>query len=41
MTVAAVDAVVGHMVHVAELNRLLDEDLLPRRVAGPGDDDRQ
>jgi hypothetical protein len=41
MTVPAVDAVVGDVVHVAELQRLLDEDVLPGDVSRPGDDDRQ
>ena len=41
VTVPAVDAVVGHVVHVAELQWLLDEDFLPRHIARPGKDDRQ
>ena len=41
MTVPAVDAVVGDVVHVAELQRLLDEDVLPGDVSRSGDDDRQ
>ena len=41
MTVPAVDAVVGDVVHVAELQRLLHENLLPCGVSGPGDHDRQ
>src|SRR5436190_17606539 len=41
VAVPAIDAVVIHMMHVAELQRLLDEDLLPRDIARPGDDDRQ
>ena len=41
MTVPAVDAVVGDVVHVAELERLFDEDLLPGDIAGSGEHDRQ
>jgi hypothetical protein len=41
MTVAAVDTVIGHMVHVAELQRLLDEDVLSGGVSRSGKDDRQ
>jgi hypothetical protein len=41
MAVPAVDAVVGDVVHVAELERLLDEDLLPGDVARSREDDGQ
>ena len=41
MTVPAVDAVVGDVVHVAELERLFDEDVLPGVIARSGEHDRQ
>ena len=41
MAVAAIDAVVGHLVHMTELKGLLDEDLLCGDVAGPRKHDRE
>jgi hypothetical protein len=41
MTVPAVDAVVGDVVHVAELERLFDKDVLAGDVARSGEHDRQ
>src|SRR5258705_4828872 len=41
MTVRAVDAVVGDVVHVADLERLLDEDVLAGDVARSGEHNRQ
>jgi hypothetical protein len=41
MTVPTVDAVVGDVVHVAELERLLDEELLPGDVARSREHDCQ
>jgi hypothetical protein len=41
MTVPAVDAVVGDVMHVTELERLFDEEVLPGDIARSGEHDRQ